>query len=54
MDQAFEWWSSLSINEQNKYVSEHPYFKHFGPLYVMEHKTAITQIYEYFILIKRW
>jgi pyrroloquinoline quinone (PQQ) biosynthesis protein C len=42
------WWSSLSINEQNKYISKHPFFSKMGRDYFGAHKTSIEQLYEYF------
>lgn len=40
------WWSSLSINEQNYYVSIHPFFGKMGMDYFYAHKTSMKQVYD--------
>lgn len=45
--EALKWWSSLSMNEQKKYVALHPFYSKFYPMYVIEHKNGITDVYNY-------
>lgn len=45
---AYIWWGSLSINEQNNYISKHPFFSNMSKKYFLIHETSIIQIYNYF------
>jgi len=48
--EALQWWSELSMNEQEAYRLAHPFFSKMGKDYFGLHKTSITQLYEYFIV----
>ena len=50
--EALKWWSELSMNEQEKYRLEHPFFSKMSKSYFGLHKTSITQLYEYFEIEK--
>ncbi len=45
MTDAMRWWTSLSMNEQDEFQDLHPYYNHFGAVYVAGHKTAVEEIY---------
>lgn len=50
--EALIWWSELSINEQNSYISKHPFFKNMSRTYFGLHKSSITELYDYFLINK--
>lgn len=47
--EALKWWSELSMNEQEKYRMEHPFFSQMGKDYFNTHATSITQVYEHYL-----
>ena len=46
--EALKWWSELSMNEQNHYISLHPFFSKMSKTYFGLHSTSITQVYEHY------
>jgi hypothetical protein len=46
---ANKWWSSLSINEQNKYKGMAPFWKDRDMSYFLQHKNGIKELYEYLL-----
>jgi hypothetical protein len=47
LEKAKIWWNGLSINEQNEFISKHPYYSKFRSYYVLEHKNGILDLYNY-------
>jgi hypothetical protein len=45
---ARKWWSSLSMNEQDKFRKEHPFFGKMDKDYFYAHKTSVEQVYEHY------
>lgn len=46
--EALAWWSELSMNEQDMYRMDHPFFSKMGKDYFGLHATSITQVYEHY------
>jgi len=48
--EALKWWGELSMNEQEEYRMQHPFFSKMDKNYFGLHRSSITQVYEYCIL----
>lgn len=48
-DDAYKWWTALSINEQKYYTSLHPFYGKMDSIYVIEVSDGILRLYEWLL-----
>lgn len=47
---ACNWWSSLSMNDQEKYRKEHPYYKNFNSDYFWGlYPRSVIEVYDFLV-----